>query len=139
MVFAFVRVHLTNDGISQAPSPVVRTKLNRVAQYSAGSGGGSSLKFAVKLPPFVETGYFPYSLIKPDRNLSSTSMFLSLDVEIARVSLLFGSIATHNQINSEPTLIGISSTMYSIIFFYCRVSFGGCIFKSISELLHDFS
>ena len=40
-------------GISKVPKMVVTTKPNSVAQYSGGSGGGSSLKFAVKLPNFV--------------------------------------------------------------------------------------
>ena len=70
-----------------------------------------------QVPPSVETGCFPWIRIKPDRNLSATNMFLSLDMDSARISLFSGSIAIHNQISSEPTFIKVSSTMYSSIFF----------------------
>ena len=49
-----------------------------------------------QVPPSVETGCSPYSFITFDRNLSATSMFLSLEVRITKIVLLVGSIATHN-------------------------------------------
>ena len=40
-------------------------------------------------------------------------MFRSLDMVVERIFLVSDSIATHNQISSEPTLIGVSSTISS--------------------------
>src|SRR6187455_2349751 len=67
------------------------------------------------VPPSVETGCLPYPLIKSDINLSATNMFLSLEIDSARISLLLASIATHNHMYSEPTLSNVSSTMNSKI------------------------
>jgi hypothetical protein len=36
-------------------------------------------------PPSVETGCFPQILINPEINLSATSMFLSLEIDNARI------------------------------------------------------
>jgi hypothetical protein len=67
-----------------------------------------------QVPPSVETGCLPCPLIKSDMNLSATSMFLSLEIDNARISLLFATIATHhNHMYSEPTLSIVSSTMNS--------------------------
>ncbi|MGB7635808.1 MAG: hypothetical protein WBL68_18970 [Nitrososphaeraceae archaeon] len=38
------------EGISNDPTKAVATTVNNEAQYSAGTGGGSALKFSVKLP-----------------------------------------------------------------------------------------
>src|SRR6476660_1839064 len=52
-------------------------------------------------------------------NASATNIFLSFDISIARISLSFGSIITHNQIYSkEPTLIKVSSIIYPSIFLF---------------------
>ena len=43
-------------------------------------------------------------------NALATNIFLSFDILVARISLSFGSIITHNQIYSEePTLIKVLS------------------------------
>ena len=52
-------------------------------------------------------------------------MFLSWEIDSARISLFSGSIVTHNQMYSVPTLIKVSSTMYSSIFFLFEVIFLG--------------
>ena len=67
------------------------------------------------VPPSVDTQCFPWLLIKLSRNLSATNMFLSFEIVSARIYLLFESVATHNQMYSDPTLIKISSIMYSEI------------------------
>ncbi|CAN5866371.1 hypothetical protein BH23THE1_BH23THE1_23310 [soil metagenome] len=60
-------------------------------------------------------------MTRPDINLSTTNMFLSFDILVKKVRefacLFIGSIATYNQISSEPTLISVSSIMYSEILF----------------------
>jgi hypothetical protein len=40
-------------GVNHELIKAVTTTPNKVAQYSGGSGGGSSLKFAVNVPNFV--------------------------------------------------------------------------------------
>lgn len=70
------------------------------------------------LPPSVDTGWFPWAFIRSDINFSATSMFLSLVIFCARISLFSGSIATQSHINSEPTFRIVSSTMYSEILFF---------------------
>ena len=40
-------------GVNHEPTKAVATTVNKVATYSGGIGGGSALKFAVKLPNFV--------------------------------------------------------------------------------------
>jgi hypothetical protein len=55
---------------------------------------------------------------KPDINLSAaTNMFLSFEIDSARISLFSGSIiATYqSQIYSDPTLINVSSMLNSDI------------------------
>ena len=80
------------------------------------------------VPPSVETGCFPWILTMPERNLSDISMFLSLDMDSARICLFSGSIATTQiQMYSEPTLICVSSTMYSDnLFFLGDIFYGWC-------------
>ena len=43
-------IHSTTAGISNDPTRAVTTTVNKEAQYCAGTGGGSALKYAVKLP-----------------------------------------------------------------------------------------
>jgi len=58
-----------------------------------------------------------------DKPLSATNMFLSFEIDSARICLFIGSIASHhNQIYSEPTLSNVSSTMYSEILFLLFVN-----------------
>ena len=60
-------------------------------------------------------------------NALATNIFLSFDILVARISLSFGSIITHNQIYSEePTLIKVSSIIYPSIFlfFFVNIFFG---------------
>ncbi|MDQ6723459.1 MAG: hypothetical protein M3Z01_04250, partial [Thermoproteota archaeon] len=69
--------------------------------------------------PSVETGCGPWTLINPEINRSAMNIFLSLNMVIPMISLLSNSIATpHNQINSEPTLIKVSSMINSSIFLF---------------------
>jgi hypothetical protein len=42
-------------------------------------------------------------------------MFLSFEIVSERISLLFASIATHDHMYSDPTLISVSSTINSEI------------------------
>ena len=80
-----------------------------------------------------------HELTIPDRNLSATSMFLSWVIFCARICLFLGSIAIHNHINSEPTLIRVSSIMYSESYFsLMMIYYWSEIFVSISILQHDF-
>ena len=81
-----------------------------------------------QVPPSVETGCLPYPLIKSEMNLSATNIFLSLEIDSARISVLFTSIATHNQMYSEPTLSNVSSTMNSEILFLFEEIFLGLYF-----------
>ncbi len=72
-------------------------------------------------PPSVETGCSPYSSTTSEINRSiATNIFRSFDILIPSISLLSGSIATHTQMNSDPTLITVSSYVYrySEIFFF---------------------
>ena len=69
------------------------------------------------MPPSVETGCFPWFFITSEMNLSATNMFLSLEIDSARICLFSGSIATHNQMNSNPTLSNVSSMINSEILF----------------------
>ena len=77
------------------------------------------------VPPSVDTTCFPWILIKPEINLSAISMFLSLDIDSARICLFSGSIAAHNQEYSEPTLSNVSSMRYSDIFVLLVETFRG--------------
>ncbi len=79
-------------------------------------------------PPSVETGWEPYFSTTFDRNFSATSLLLSLDMVIERISLSLGSIITHNQKYSEPTFIKVSSIKYSSIFFLRYDNFFGLYF-----------
>ncbi len=68
-----------------------------------------------------ETGCFPCSFITfESKRLATTNMFCSFDMLIPRIFLVSDSIvATQSQINSEPTLIKVSSITYSeIVFFF---------------------
>ncbi len=77
------------------------------------------------VPPSVDTGCFPWALTKPKMNRSAISMFLSLDIDSARICLFSGSIATHNHMNSDPTLSSVSSTMNSeILVLFDDIFFG---------------
>ena len=81
-----------------------------------------------QVPPSVDTGCFPWTLTKPERYRSATNMFLSFEIDSARISLLFGSMVIHNQMYSDPTLISVSSTMNSTIFFFLEDIFFGWYF-----------
>jgi hypothetical protein len=60
-----------------------------------------------------------------NKPLSATNIFLSLEIDSARICLFIGSIATHNQIYSEPTLSNVSSTMNSeILLLFEKIFFG---------------
>ncbi|MDN5844965.1 MAG: hypothetical protein L0H53_01680 [Candidatus Nitrosocosmicus sp.] len=50
------------------------------------------------------------------RHKSQQQTYSFLGFVSARISLFFDSISTHNQISSEPTLISVSSIIYSEIF-----------------------
>ena len=92
----------------------------------------------IPVPPSVEIGCCPCLLTKPPINLSATNIFLSLEMDSARICLFLGSIATHNQINSEPTFNCVSSTIYSSIFFLFDNNFWGLYFLSNLLLRCDF-
>ena len=77
------------------------------------------------VPPSVETGCFPWFFITSEMNLSATNMFLSLEIDSARICLFSGSIATHNQMNSNPTLNNVSSMINSeILFLFYNIFLG---------------
>jgi hypothetical protein len=78
--------------------------------------------------PSVDTGCFPYSSTIYDRKRSATNIFRSLDILDLRISLFSGSIATQNQMYSEPTFTIVSSRMYSSIFFFFVDIFFGLYF-----------
>jgi len=48
-----------------------------------------------QVPPSVDTGCFPWFLTRFAINLSATNMFLSLDMDSAKICLFVGSMATH--------------------------------------------
>src|SRR5215210_8459178 len=74
-----------------------------------------------------------------DRKRSATNMFISLDMDSARICLFSVSIATQSHTYSEPTLICVSSTMNSDnLFFLDDIFFGWC-FESSSRWKHGFS
>ena len=81
-----------------------------------------------QVPPSVETGCFLCVLTKLDRKRSAINMFLSLEIDSARICLFSGSMATQIQIYSEPILIKVSSTIYSRIFFFLSWIFRGLYF-----------
>jgi hypothetical protein len=59
-----------------------------------------------QVPSSVETiGWLRHILISPNRNLSATNMFLSLNMFSGRISMFFDSIATQSQMGSDQTLI----------------------------------
>ena len=60
----------------------------------------------------------PYSFKRFARKRSATNIFLSFDMDIDRISLSFGTIATQSHIYSEPTFICVSSTMNSSTFVF---------------------
>jgi hypothetical protein len=62
----------------------------------------------------LKQGCGPHSSTIFERNRSATNIFRSLGTLISRISLSFGSIATHNQIYSEPTLMVVSSIKYAL-------------------------
>ncbi len=91
-------------------------------------------------PPSVETTYFPYSLIKPDRNLFSYKHVSLFGYRECENFLLFGSIATHNHIIlSQPWLVSHQQCILIFSSSYDMTTFVDCTFESISRLLHDFS
>jgi hypothetical protein len=45
----------------------------------------------------VETGCFPYSITKALRNLSATSIVLSKEIRVPRITLAKGSMVTQTQ------------------------------------------
>ena len=71
-----------------------------------------------QVPPSVETGWSPHFSTILDRKRSATNIFLSFEMLIPRISLFLGSIATHNQMYSEPALMIVSSRTYSSMFFF---------------------
>ena len=71
-----------------------------------------------QVPSSVETGWSPYFSTILDRKRSATNIFLSFEMLIPRISLFLGSIATHNQMYSEPALMIVSSRTYSSMFFF---------------------
>ena len=86
-----------------------------------------------QVPPSIETECRPWTLINPEINRSAMNMILSLDRVVPMISLLSNSIAEthHNQINSEPTLIKVSSFCiqeYSAILFLFVETFLGLYF-----------
>jgi hypothetical protein len=77
-------------------------------------------------------------LTTPERNVSAISMFLSIEIVSERISLFFGSMAIHNQMFSDPTLIIVSSTMNSRIFIFLEDIFFGWYFEPSSKWRHGF-
>ena len=69
-----------------------------------------------------------HSLTISDRKCSATNMFLSFEMVSARICLFSGSMVIHNQMYSDPTLISVSSTMNSTIFFFLEDIFFGWYF-----------
>src|SRR4051794_18074248 len=55
-------------------------------------------------------------------------MFLSFEMSNPSILLFHGSIATQSQMNSEPTLIVVSSMINSAIFFLLEIIFFGLYF-----------
>src|SRR5215212_6987505 len=55
-------------------------------------------------------------------------MFLSFEMSNPRIILFHGSIATQSQMNSEPTLIKVSSMINSVILFLLKIIFFGLYF-----------
>ena len=92
-----------------------------------------------QVPPSVDTGWSPYSLTMFDRKRSATNMFLSLDMDSARICLFSGSIATQSHTYSEPTLICVSSTMNSDNLFFLMIFSLDGVFESSSRWKHGFS
>jgi hypothetical protein len=65
------------------------------------------------ISPSVETECLPYPSERMDRKRSATNIFCSFDILNPRISLFVGSIAIQSQMNSEPILFTVSSTMNS--------------------------
>jgi hypothetical protein len=80
---------------------------------------------ADKVPPSVEIECFPYFFINTFKNCSATSIVLSKEIRISRITLSIGSIATQTYTYSLPALISVSSIMNSCILFrFCNIFFG---------------
>ncbi len=73
----------------------------------------------------VETGCWPWISTNLEINRSAMNIFCSVDMRVARISLLLDSIAIHTQMYSGPTLITASSITYSeILFFFDGILWG---------------
>ena len=90
-------------------------------------------------PSSVETGWIPWILTKSEMNLSATNMFLSLEIDSARICLFSGSVATQSQTNSDPTFNMVSSIIYSRTLLLVDLAFEACTFESNSKWKRDFS
>ena len=77
------------------------------------------------VPPSVETGCSPYFLIRDCIKRSATNIFLSFDMLIWRISRLSFSMAIHNQIYSEPTLMIVSSIINSVTRIFLELNISG--------------
>lgn len=69
------------------------------------------------------------------RWITAISMFRSLDMVRVRISLFSDSITIHNQLNSDLTLIKLSSTTYSEILSLADTILWGLYFLSTSIFL----
>jgi hypothetical protein len=85
-------------------------------------------------PPLVETGcIFSIPFHKIWYKMFYNKHVSLLYMLSARISFFF-SVAIQSQINSEPTLIWISSSMINPdTFFFLKISFVVCIFESIPD------
>ena len=92
------------------------------------------------VPSSIDAGCLPYTLTKPERHISATNMFLSLEIDSARICLFSGSIPTNNQMNSNPTLnqLCFVDDKFWNPFFSLIISFWDDTIESISKLQHGF-
>ena len=81
-----------------------------------------------QVPQSVETECLPYPSERLNRKRSATNIFRSFDILNPRISLFVGSIAIQSQMNSEPILFTVSSTMNSEQPSDSIQSINGCIF-----------
>ena len=79
-------------------------------------------------PSSVETGCSSYLFTRFNIKRSATNMFLFFDMLIWRISRLSSSMAIHNQIYSEPTLMIVSSIINSVIRIFLELDISGLYF-----------
>lgn len=80
------------------------------------------------VPPSVDTLCFPYFFTKPFRNCSATSMVLSKEILMSRITFVDSSMVTQTQTNRPPILSRVSSIMNSEILRFFWQTFRGPYF-----------